>query len=69
MKIFRFFLTSIFTMIVLIFNNSSASELEGCSNTINLFEQSPQVQPYFKNAYGYAVFPTVGKGGLGIGGA
>jgi lipid-binding SYLF domain-containing protein len=27
------------------------------------------VQPYFKNAYGYAIFPTIGKGGIGIGGA
>ena len=24
---------------------------------------------YFKNSYGYAVFPTIGKAGLGIGGA
>ena len=29
-----------------------------------LFNQSPQLLPYFKNAYGYAVFSTVGKGGL-----
>ena len=27
------------------------------------------MQPFFKNAYGYAVFPTIGKGGVGIGGA
>jgi lipid-binding SYLF domain-containing protein len=56
-------------MIVLIFTISSASAAEDYSSTINVFKQSPQVQPYFKKAYGYAVFPTVGKGGLGIGGA
>lgn len=36
---------------------------------IEVFKESPAVQPFFKNAYGYAVFPTVGKGGIGIGGA
>jgi len=48
---------------------SSASAAEDYSSTINVFKKSPQVQPYFENAYGYAVFPTIGKGGLGIGGA
>lgn len=39
------------------------------SDTIEVFKKSPTVQPFFKNNYGYAVFPTIGKGGLGIGGA
>ena len=39
------------------------------SDTIAVYKKSPAVQPFFNNAYGYAVFPTVGKGGLGIGGA
>lgn len=29
----------------------------------------PSLQRFFESAYGYAVFPTVGKGGFGIGGA
>ncbi len=33
------------------------------------FRAMPELQPYFKKAKGYAVFPTVGKGGIGIGGA
>ena len=56
-------------IITLIFNNSVASEIEDYSNTIKLYQESPQVQPYFENAYGYAVLPTVGKAGFGIGGA
>jgi lipid-binding SYLF domain-containing protein len=56
-------------MVTLVSGNSYASDEENYTNTINVFKQSPQVQPYFKNAYGYAVFPTIGKGGLGIGGA
>ncbi|MBT8127554.1 MAG: hypothetical protein HKP12_06090 [Gammaproteobacteria bacterium] len=34
-----------------------------------VFKDSPVVAPYFKEAYGYAIFPTIGKGGFGIGGA
>lgn len=43
-----------------------ASEVE---HTINTFKKSPQVAKFFKNSYGYAVFPTIGKGGVGLGGA
>jgi lipid-binding SYLF domain-containing protein len=39
------------------------------SDIIDVFKKSPQVQPFFKSAHGYAVFPTIGKGGIGIGGA
>jgi hypothetical protein len=69
MKKYRFCLPAVFVMIIFIFNASSAFAAEDYSSTIDVFKQSPQVQPYFKTAYGYAVFPTVGKGGLGIGGA
>ena len=34
------------------------------SAAIDGYNKSPQAQPYFANAYGYAVFPSVGKGGL-----
>lgn len=37
--------------------------------TIAVFKRSDQVKPYFQNAYGYAVFPTIGKGAVVIGGA
>jgi len=40
------------------------------SEAIARFEENdPGIQRFFDNAYGYAVFPTVGKGGVGIGGA
>lgn len=48
---------------------SYGAEAEDYSSTIKVYKGSPQVQPYFENAYGYAVFPSVGKGGLVIGGA
>ncbi|MGB6012685.1 MAG: lipid-binding SYLF domain-containing protein [Desulfobacterales bacterium] len=37
------------------------------TDTIQVFKKSEAVQPFFKNAYGYAVFPTIGKAGIGIG--
>ena len=39
------------------------------SKTINMFKGNPTVAPYFTSAYGYAVFPTIGKGAVLIGGA
>jgi lipid-binding SYLF domain-containing protein len=39
------------------------------SDTIALFKDAGQSAAFFKNCYGYAVFPTVGKGGIGVGAA
>src|SRR5262245_3130556 len=37
--------------------------------TIDAFRKAGESGGYFDSAYGYAVFPTIGKGGFGIGGA
>jgi len=37
--------------------------------TIDEFKGSPSTAEFFDNAYGYAVFPTIGKGGIVLGGA
>jgi lipid-binding SYLF domain-containing protein len=39
------------------------------SDTVSLFKNAGASNTYFSNSYGYAVFPTIGKGGIGIGGA
>jgi lipid-binding SYLF domain-containing protein len=39
------------------------------SDTVNIFRKAQQSSKFFNTAYGYAVFPTIGKGGVGIGGA
>ncbi len=44
-------------------------EVQDFSETINIFRAIPQVAPYFDTAYGYAVWRTIGRGGIGIGGA
>jgi lipid-binding SYLF domain-containing protein len=48
---------------------SVAAEAEDYSKTINVFRESPVVAKFFKNSYGYAVFPTVGKAGFVVGGS
>ncbi|MBY6198355.1 YSC84-related protein [Vibrio hangzhouensis] len=50
-------------------STSSASIGSKYEATLNKFRQAEATQPFFDNAYGYAVFPTVGKGGFGIGGS
>lgn len=38
-------------------------------DTIQLFKNAGESGGFFENSHGYAVFPTIGKGGIGIGGA
>ena len=38
-------------------------------DTINVFQDAGQSGKFFEDCYGYAVFPTVSKGGVGVGGA
>lgn len=40
-----------------------------CAEAIKLFQGAGESAAFFKNSYGYAIFPTIGKAGLGIGGA
>jgi lipid-binding SYLF domain-containing protein len=42
-------------------------KVQDYSKTINDFKKIEVVAPFFGNAHGYAVFPNIGKGGLGIG--
>ncbi|PKG57540.1 YSC84-related protein [Shewanella sp. GutDb-MelDb] len=42
---------------------------DGYTQAKTTFQQANQTQKFFDSAYGYALFPTVGKGGIGIGAA
>lgn len=67
MKIFRF---SILLQALLIFLAMSVqAQADKFEDTIAVFKKSEAVQPFFESAYGYAVFPTIGKAGIGIGGS
>lgn len=39
------------------------------AETIESFRQAGESGDFFDSSYGYAIFPTIGKGGFGIGGA
>jgi lipid-binding SYLF domain-containing protein len=39
------------------------------TDTINIFKNAGESGKLMQSAYGYAVFPTIGKGGVGVGGA
>jgi len=58
-----------FTVIVLLLLFTSSAYADGYASTIDVFKKSEAVQPFFADAYGYAVFPTVGKAGFVVGGA
>src|SRR5262245_11963624 len=38
-------------------------------DTVALFKNAGESGSFFAKAHGYAVFPTIGKGGLGVGAA
>ena len=47
----------------------AAASLEDCLETLEKFKQLGTVPEMLGESYGYAVLPTIGKGGIGIGGA
>jgi len=63
-KIFRAVLVAMFLAFV-----SGAAWADDDADTIQLFKNAGQSGTFFSKSYGYAVFPTIGKAGLGIGGA
>jgi len=47
----------------------AAATVEKCTKTLLKFKQLGNVPELLAESYGYAVLPTIGKGGIGIGGA
>jgi len=45
-----------------------AQALDNCAESMKLFGSVEETQPFLSEAYGYAVFPTIGKAGIGLGG-
>jgi len=48
---------------------ATPARADNYQSTIAVFRDAGQSAAFFDDAYGYAVFPTIGKGGLGIGAA
>ncbi len=67
------FKTQSILLILLVFSVASYSQKNDvgeANKTIAEFkEKDPGMSKFFSSAHGYAVFPGIGKGGLGVGGA
>ena len=48
---------------------SMAKDEDEYAEAIQVFKSAGESSKFFDDAYGYAVFPTIGKGGIGIGAA
>ncbi len=67
-KYLRYLLALLFAL--LLTNTAWADDnSESYEKTIKAFKEAGESGGLFDSAYGYAVFPTVGKGGVGVGGA
>jgi len=59
----------IFTLGVIAAVCARASFADAYSDTVQLFKDAGQSAAFFDKSYGYAVFPSIGKAGLVVGGA
>ena len=65
---FRIFILCL--LLVLPFGSALADEdAAKYSDALKIFQDAGESGSFFNNSYGYALFPSIGKGGIGIGGA
>ena len=61
--------TKIVFLLSFLLVGGSSAWANSYSEAITSFSNAGESGAFFKTAYGYAVFPTIGKGGIGVGGA
>ena len=61
--------TSVLVALLVALAVALPAQADKFEDTMAVYKKSASVQPFFENAYGYAVFPTIGKAGIGIGGS
>ena len=57
------------TLTILLMLPISAARADEYTDTLNLFKNAGESASLLQSAFGYALFPKIGKGGVGIGGA
>jgi lipid-binding SYLF domain-containing protein len=62
-------LLRIFALLPLLIGSAGAARADSYQDTIAVFKNSGASGTFFSRSYAYAVFPTVGSGALGVGGA
>lgn len=63
----KFFQATLLSMLVTL--ASGLAQADDYDDAIEVFRKAGESGAFFDNSYGYAIFPTIGKGGIGIGGA
>ena len=63
------YLMRMLVLIPLLMASMSAADAAGYADTITIFKNAGTSGTFFGKSYAYAVFPTVGSGALGVGGA
>jgi len=61
------FFAAFFLMFCMVVS-AAAQETGACQDALKRFNALPETRPYMNDAFAYAVFPTIGKGGMVIGG-
>lgn len=56
-------------MLLVLISFHSISKADSTSDALSSFKNAGESAEFFSSSYGYAIFPTIGKGGIGIGGA
>lgn len=65
----RIFHSTLLLMTALLLGAGHAAADEKYEETLELFRNAGESASFFANSHGYAVFPTIGKAGIAIGGA
>jgi lipid-binding SYLF domain-containing protein len=58
-----------FLLATIVLSWAAVGHADEYTDTVALFKNAGQSSAYFQHSYGYAVFPTIGKGGFVVGGA
>ena len=67
MKVYRYSISVMAVILTLAL--AGPVQADKYTDTLEVFKKSDAVRPLLEKAYGYAVFPTIGKAGIGIGGS
>lgn len=66
----KFTITMLFLLAISLSSFAQKNVSAKSAEAIKEFKKTNnKIDKYFSSAYGYAVFPSIGKGGLGVGGA
>jgi lipid-binding SYLF domain-containing protein len=60
---------NLLAVLLFLVSASGSAWADDYTDTIKIFKEAGASSAFFDKSYGYAVFPTIGKGGVGIGGA